>query len=208
MSIASASRSSRSVVNTMSAASEEAVAPRAPIATPTRGRGQRGGVVDAVADHHGHRAFPLGAHGGDLVGRALVGVHLVQTQHGGDLPRRVRAVAGEHDQSVEPGGAQPSHRAGRVAAQRVPQQHRADELPVGADPGDRGGIEAGPVDDRTGPRGSTAPPSRLPTATRRPSTVAVTPRPGCSVTSAGNDSDRFRARASVTIASASTCGDS
>ena len=35
MSIASARRSRRSVVNTMSAASEEAVAPRAPIATPT-----------------------------------------------------------------------------------------------------------------------------------------------------------------------------
>ena len=35
ISIASASRSRRSVVSTMSAASDEAVAPRAPIATPT-----------------------------------------------------------------------------------------------------------------------------------------------------------------------------
>ena len=64
------------------------------------GRGQCGGVVDAVADHHGYRAVSFGAHGGDLVGRALFGVYLVQPQHGGDLAGGPGAVSGEHHQSI------------------------------------------------------------------------------------------------------------
>ncbi len=48
---ASVSRSSRSTVITMSAASDAAVAPRAPIATPDVRDRQRGRVVHAVADH-------------------------------------------------------------------------------------------------------------------------------------------------------------
>ena len=116
-----------------------------------RGRGQRGGVVDSVADHDGHRAFAFGAHRGDLVGRALLGVDLVEPEHGGDLAGRLGAVAGQHDQPVQPGGAQPPHGAGCVAAQRVSQQHRADRLAVDAHPRDRGRVQAGPVHRRAGP---------------------------------------------------------
>ena len=42
----------RSTMITTSAASVETVAPAAPIATPTSASGERGRVVDAVADHH------------------------------------------------------------------------------------------------------------------------------------------------------------
>ena len=99
-----------------------------------RRRRQRGSVVDSVADHDRHRAIPFGAHRGDLVGRALLGVDLVEPEHGRDLAGRLGAVAGQHDQPVQPGGAQPPDGAGCVAAQRVPQQYRTGWLAVDAHP--------------------------------------------------------------------------
>ena len=82
----SASRSSRSTVMTMSAASEDAVAPRAPIATPDVRHGQRRRVVDAVADHHDRlaRVRPLDRDGIDLVRRRPLG------EDGVDADRRRR----------------------------------------------------------------------------------------------------------------------
>jgi hypothetical protein len=68
MDTASASRSTRSAVSTVSAASEEAVEPRAHCHTDVRG-GQRGGVVHTVTHHDGDRAFVLGPYDGDLAGR-------------------------------------------------------------------------------------------------------------------------------------------
>ena len=58
---------------------------------PDRGGGERGGVVEAVADHHGDRAFPLGAHGGDLARGRLLGAHLVEPQDLRRPPGPVRA---------------------------------------------------------------------------------------------------------------------
>ena len=131
------------------------------------GRGQRRRVVDSVAHHHGHRAIPFGAHRGDLVGRALFGVDLVQSQHGGDLAGRLGAVAGQHDQPAQPGGTQPPHGAGRVAAQRVSQQHRTGRLPVDAHPRDRGRVQAAPGSPPRGPiPRPIVSPASLPTSTR------------------------------------------
>ena len=80
MSMASASRSSRSVVSTMSAASEDAVEPRAPIATPTVAAARAGASL-TPSPTMTVTADPFGAHAGDLVGRGLLGA----------APRRARA---------------------------------------------------------------------------------------------------------------------
>ena len=95
---------------------------------PDRGRGQRGGVVEAVTDHHGHRALPLGAHAGDLARRCLLGAHLVEPEDLPDLPGRFGPVPGEHHQPLDTGGAQPPQGAARVDPQRVLQQDGADRL--------------------------------------------------------------------------------
>src|SRR5450631_4023188 len=63
--IASPTRSRRSARITTSAASEEALAPRAK-RDPDNGRCQRRGVVDADADHDGRMKPLLGTHGIDL----------------------------------------------------------------------------------------------------------------------------------------------
>ena len=102
MSIASASRSRRSVVNTMSAASEDAVRSRAPIATPTVAVAERRGVVDTVAHHHRHRAFRSARTAATC--QPGSGRHTPRPIRARwPLPARARAVPGEHDQSVETG---------------------------------------------------------------------------------------------------------
>ena len=144
-------------MSTTSAASEEAVAPRAPIATPTVARGQRGGVVEAVADHHGDRALPLGAHARDLARGCLLGAHLVEPQHFPDLSGRFGPVPGEHHQALDTGGAQPPQGPARVDPQRVLQQDGTDRVAVGLDPHQRAAIQPGPAD---APRAPT--PRRVP----------------------------------------------
>ena len=60
----------RSVVNTMSAASEDAVAPRAPIATPTVAAASAGASLTPSPTITVTARSRFGAHRGDLVGRA------------------------------------------------------------------------------------------------------------------------------------------
>ena len=85
---------------TMSAASEDAVAPRAPIATPTSADGQRGRVVDAVTHHHDRtRAIVrFGTDGLDLVRGRPLGEHarLRRSPRPTDV-RDAALVAGDHD---------------------------------------------------------------------------------------------------------------
>ena len=90
MTTASPSRSSRSTVRTTSAASDDAVAPRAPMATPTSASGKRGGVVDAVADHDGRAQPALEADRVDLLGRGPFGEDVVDADDGTDGLLRLR----------------------------------------------------------------------------------------------------------------------
>ena len=168
---------------------------------PRRGRGQGGRVVEPVADHHGDGLPPLGAHGVHLARRGLSGAHLVEAQHLADLPRRLRAVSGEHDQPGDPGLAQPTQGPCGVACAPVAKQDRPDRC--------RGRPRPTSARTRRDRLGSTARlahaasgvASRLPTRTWTPSTVASTPRPGSSCTSCGRDRRRPRVRASATTAS-------
>ena len=152
MSIASASRSTRSVVNTMSAASEEAVAPRAPIATPTVAAASAGAslipspTITVTARSRSARTAAT------LSAGALLGVHLVQSQHRGDLAGRLGAVAGEHHQSFSP--AARSRRTVRGAWRRSGSRSNTAPAgsPVDADPRDRCAVQPGPVDHRARPR--------------------------------------------------------
>lgn len=58
---ASPTLSRRSTVRTTSTASEDAVAPRVPIATPHICESECGGIVDPVAHHYGRRPLALGS---------------------------------------------------------------------------------------------------------------------------------------------------
>ena len=84
---------------TTSAASELAVAPRAPMATPDVGARQGGRVVDAVADHDedAFRVAPLADHGIDLVGRGALREDRVDADGGRHQVGHAVVVAGDHD---------------------------------------------------------------------------------------------------------------
>ena len=96
MATASETRSSRSVRMTTSAASDEALAPLAPMAMPTPAAARCGRIIDAVTDHQGWVQALLGRHCVDLIGRlsvckhsikieccpnGLCGIHSVTSQH-------------------------------------------------------------------------------------------------------------------------------
>ena len=92
VSTASATRSTRSTMMTASAASDDAVAPAAPIAMPTSAAASAGRVVDAVADHHHRPAGPaaLRLHERELALGRLVRVDAVDADPPGHLRGRGR----------------------------------------------------------------------------------------------------------------------
>ena len=130
MKMASARASIRSTVSTTSAASDDAVAPRAASATPDAGGGERGSVVDAVADHDRRAVRGLGLDRGELVGRVAVGQHGVDADDPPDHVGDVGAVAGDQDHRGDPGVAQGPHHPGRVGPDRVLEQEGARGLVV------------------------------------------------------------------------------
>ena len=78
-----------------------------------RGR-ERGGVVEAVADHDRDHELPLGAYAFDLARGCLLGAHLVEPQDLADLPGRFGPVPGEHHEALDAGGAQVDEPPGRA----------------------------------------------------------------------------------------------
>ena len=69
-------------------------------------RRERRRVVDAVADHQGRAQRLLDRDRRDLVGRIALGQHGIKVEGGADRLRRLRPVAGDHDDPRHPQGAQ------------------------------------------------------------------------------------------------------
>ena len=117
---------------TTSAASDEAVAPRAPIATPTRRGRQRRRVVDAVADHHGRRTRSFGGDRGKLFRRALRSATIeVEAEFGSHAHGGSVIIARDHDDPRNAGGAQVLDRPKCVGAHRIAEHQDGGQPAVG-----------------------------------------------------------------------------
>ena len=88
------------------------------------GSGQRGGVVDAVADHDRSGPDRLLLDHRELVRRGAVRQDGVDADHPADRAGDVGAVAGDEDHALEPCGAQRTHHARRVGTDGVLEEHR------------------------------------------------------------------------------------
>jgi len=133
MRIASARASTRSTVSTTSAASDEAVAPRAASATPTPAAASRWSVVDAVPDHDrlAVRRLPLDRR--QLVRRVAIGQHGVDADDTADHVGDVRPITGDQDDARDTGRAQRSHHPGRVRPDRILEQKCSGGFAVDGD---------------------------------------------------------------------------
>ena len=155
---ASVRRSSRSTVMTMSAASEEALAPRAPIATPTSARARAGASLSPsptitigpeASDRSAWTASTFSA--GDSVGKDGIDADGRPDDVGDG-----RVVAGDHH---DPGEADPPERADRpwgLGAERVVEDQGAADHVVDPHEGARRTLDRGTAPD-------VARPSRQPT---------------------------------------------
>ena len=119
---ASDTRSSRSTRITTSAASDDALAPRAPIATPTSAAAKRGRIIDAVTDHDCGVSALLRRHGVDLVGRLAVGKNSVEIERRPDRLGGVGAISGHHHNPRHAGCSKRLHSVRRFAAEFVGKQ--------------------------------------------------------------------------------------
>ncbi|KAF0958754.1 hypothetical protein MLGJGCBP_08187 [Rhodococcus sp. T7] len=104
--------------------------------------GERRGVVDAVAHHHGHRRLSFAAHSRHFVRGGLLGVDTIETENRPDLLGGLTPVPGEHHQPGQAGGPQSSQCSRRVSAQWVDQQDGTGELAVDSDPCDDSAVES------------------------------------------------------------------
>ena len=101
MTTASPSRSSRSTVRTTSAASDEAVAPRAPMATPTSARARAGASLMPSPTMMVGADRRASCDGVDLLGRCPLGEDLVDADHGADGLGDLGPIAGDHHDAVD-----------------------------------------------------------------------------------------------------------
>ena len=152
MRMASATASTRSTVSTTSAASDDAVAPRASEGHPDPGGREGGGVVDAVPDHDGARGGGLVADGRELVGGVAVGEHGVDTDDPAHRLGDVGTVAGEQDGPPDPDLAQGRDHPGRIRPDRVLEQERPGRCAVHGDEDREAPVERGPAAHLTQPR--------------------------------------------------------
>ena len=105
---------------TTSAASDEAVAPRAPIATPTSAAARAGAsLMPSPTMTVGPPSRALGADGLDLLGRRALGEHAIEPDRRRDALGDVRVVAGDHDDPAEAGAAEGAERPWRLGPDRV-----------------------------------------------------------------------------------------
>ena len=163
MRIASASASIRSTVSTTSAASDEAVAPRAASATPTPAAASAGASLTPSPTMIVGAARGLPLDRGELVGRVAVGQHGVDPDDPPDRLRDVGAIAGDQHDPGDPGLAQRPHHPGRVGPDGVLQQERAGRLVVDGDEHGQRAVELGAAAHLAHPwrRGRADDPGRL-----------------------------------------------
>ena len=130
MRIASASASTRSTIRTTSAASEDAVAPRAARATPTSAAARAGAsftpsptmIVAASALSVRDRR--------QLVGRVTIGQHRVRANDPAHRFRDVRTVASHQDDPLDPRVAQSANHPRRLGTDQVLKEERPCRLTV------------------------------------------------------------------------------
>ena len=154
MRMASGSRSRRSTVMTTSAASELAVAPRAPMATPTSALARAGASLmpspTMTRMPSASRFSPID--GVDLVGRGALREHAVHADGRGHQVRHAVVVAGDHDDAPDAHAAQRADDPRRLGADRVVQHERTDEHAVGGHVDARGALQADAPAHVAGPR--------------------------------------------------------
>ena len=212
MRIASASASTRSTVSTTSAASDDAVAPRAASATPAPAAASAGAslmpsptmIVAAPADSARDRgSFAAGSQSASTASTPTTRPTMSATSARSPVTSTTRRDAG---------GAQRPHHPGRVRSDR--DRRAAAHRPAVAVDGDEHGERPVQVARRRSLprplrrlRRRSRPPCRR--RTRRPPTVALDAVAGTSCSPAGMVQAQAAARgAAATIEPASTCGDS
>ncbi len=197
--IASATRSSRSTISTTSAASLEAVAPRAPIATPTSAAASAGASLMPSPTMIVTPSPALGLHRLDLVGGIPLGEDPVDAERDADRLGHVGMVPGHHHDAPDAGAAQRPDHPGRVRADRVVDHDRAGDLAVDGDEHAARSLQRRPAPDVARPRAASArrrprtTPCRAPPC--RPSTFPSIPAPCPSSTRSGKTSSRSRSLA-------------
>ena len=115
---------------TTSAASDDALAPRAPMATPTSAAAKAGAsLIPSPTIRVGCEPL-LDCDGVDLVGGDSIGEHGVEVESRADRLGRVGAIARHHDDPRHARGAQGLNRARRFAPQLVREQQGGDRPSV------------------------------------------------------------------------------
>ncbi len=161
-------------MSTTSAASDDAVAPRAPIATPTSASARAGASLMPSPTMIVLPGAALEPDRVDLLGRRAFGEDFVDADDRTDGLRVLFAVAGHHDDAADAVAAQLADRARGVGADRVVEQQRADGHAVDLDEDRERAVELGAAAHGLAPSSALAGAEiqlALPTATRWPSTM-------------------------------------
>ena len=150
---ASPSRSRRSTLRTTSATSDEAVAPRAPMATPTSARARAGASLmpsPTMTVGPNRRASSTAC---DLLGRCPLGEDLVDADHGADGLGGLGPIPGDHHDSIDAVLAQAAQGARRVGSDGIVEEQGAGRLAVDGDEDADHPVPVGSAAYRPQPRG-------------------------------------------------------
>ena len=190
---ASVRRSSRSTVMTMSAASEEALAPRAPIATPTSARARAGASLSPsptitigpeASDRSAWTAstFSDGTRSARTASTPMADPMMSATAALSPVTITIRVKPIRRSERIARGVS------GRSGSSRTSAPRTASSIRTKAHVEPSIAARRRTSRAHRGSPPSPAQNSAVPTATRRPSTAPITPAPGVSTTSSGIDS--------------------
>jgi hypothetical protein len=98
------------------------------------------GIVDAVAHHHAGAIRTRRSDGSELVAGLLFRPHLVHSHCSADRLGDVAPIARQHDNACNAGAAQQAQRLGRVWADLVGEQQRAQHASISRDKGTGGAL--------------------------------------------------------------------
>ena len=115
------------------------------------GECERGGVVDAVADHDRSTGALFELDGVDFLGGCPFGEDVVDADDGPDGLRVVLAVAGDHHDAPDAVPAELANGSGGVGADRVVEEQRADGCAVDLDEDGECTVERGAPPDAAHP---------------------------------------------------------
>ena len=208
--MASAIRSRRSTIRTMSAASDDAVAPRAPIATPTSAAASAGASfrpsptkIVTPSSRSASTAFTFSAGSRSDRTRSTPSAAPTDSATSGWSPvtmttrliparRSVRITRGE---------------SGRIGSSMTSAPAMAPSTAMNTHDEPSSAVRRRTSRALRGMGAPAATNDAFPSATWLPSTLPSIPAPCCSTTSVGNTSSRPCSRDALTIDVASTCGD-